>query len=90
MAQPTGRVCGQPAAFKFILRASPFIDLSDAISLALRLSIYRSTSLKLPRYLEIIRDVKVDENPDGNACIRALKRHAAYAGLSSLAEQSKW
>jgi hypothetical protein len=77
MAQPAGRVCGQPAVFGFILRASPFIDVSDAISLVLRLSIYRSIDLKLPRCFEIIRDVRFDENPDGDASIRALQQYAA-------------
>ena len=77
MTQPAGRVCGQPAAFGFILRASPFIAISDATSLALRLFIYRSIGLKLARCFEIIRDVRFDENPDGDGGIRALKRHAA-------------
>jgi hypothetical protein len=37
MTQPAGRMCGQPTAFGFILRTLRFIDISDAISLALHI-----------------------------------------------------
>jgi len=58
MTQPAGRVCGQLVAFRFILRASPYIDVSDAISLALRLFIYRSIVLKLPRWERMYSGIK--------------------------------